>query len=111
MRNWRSFLRIGRIACVTAATVTYGCTTILGLGDYNIGGGGDASPDAAGDAFAEAASCDAALNPLNACTDSTCIPYDDAEHVKHPQYSATGKLPPVTDLPPDSGIADAGGDG
>lgn len=110
MRIWRSLFGTG-LACVAAAAVTCDCTTILGLGDYTIGGAGDASTDAGGDALAEAARCDADLNPLNACTDSTCIPYDDVEHIKHPQYSPTGKLPPVTDLPPDSGVADAGGDG
>jgi hypothetical protein len=110
MRNWRSFLGL---TVIIAGAVAYGCTSILGLGDYKIGGDASTDDDSGRDASSEAASCDADSNPLNACTNSTCIPFDDKEHIKHPQFTGESKLPPVPDLPPvDSGVpTDSGGGG
>ena len=92
------------IALLGSTAVVYGCTSILGLGDYNIGRGdaaatGDASPDV----LAGESGCEQTENVLNACTDSTCVPYDDKEHIKHPDFTVETKLPPVPDLPIDSG--------
>ena len=78
------------------------CNALLGLGDYSItdggiGPGGDGAP---GDC--DASTADGACYPCvpvtndqleNACTDSTCLPFDDNARI--PGF--TGTLPPVPD--------------
>lgn len=91
------------IAVLASTVVAYGCTSILGLGDYAIGRGDAAAGDASPDVLAGESGCEQTENVLNACTNSTCIPYDDKEHIKHPDFTSETKLPPVPDLPVDSG--------
>jgi hypothetical protein len=91
------------LVLLASASAAYGCTSILGLGDYKIGTN-DAASDAGHDVLAEASGCDAE-SVLNACTESACVPYDDTEHITHPGFTDETKLPPVPDLPPvDSGV-------
>jgi hypothetical protein len=107
--------RSGRVGVVLvgglALAVVYGCSAVLGLGDYSIGGPDSGNPDAANDAQGDGggeASCDAggcyACTPtttdqfLNSCSDGTCIPFD--------QGRITALLLPdggLPQLPPDGG--------
>jgi hypothetical protein len=98
-RNLLALLVVGSTAAA------YGCTSILGLGDYKIGTDA-AAADAHVDGLAEASGCDAE-SVLNACTESACVPYDDKEHIKHPDFTNETNLPQVPDLPP----VDSGGGG
>jgi hypothetical protein len=91
------------IALLASTAVVYGCTSILGLGDYKIGKEDAAAGDASPDVLAGESGCEQTENVLNACTDSTCVPYDDKQRIKHPDFTSETKLPPVPDLPVDSG--------
>lgn len=108
---------------IAVAGAIIGCNAVLGLGDYNIGGGADASddrttggPDAPvvdapiDDAVEGDGGCDASLptSPdqcfactptttpqfLNACTTSACVPFDDKTRLKNWDG---GELPTVPD--------------
>lgn len=83
------------------------CNALLGLGDYSIGDGGSTGDGGGGDG--SPANCDPsatiedggcfACTPVtndqleNACTDSTCLPFDDKARI--PGF--TGTLPAVPD--------------
>lgn len=101
-------LLLGLAIAVGAFGGAIACNAILGLGDYQItdGGlpnGGDGGPGdcdgATGDGGCYA--CTPTNNDQleNACTDSTCLPFDDNARI--PGF--TGTLPTITDLPPDGG--------
>ena len=99
---------VGVAVAVGAIVAVLACNAILGLGDYKVGGDGgplpgDESPAACNAAF-EAGSCYPCAPTTNdqlenACTDSTCMPFDDKARI--PGF--TGTLPTISDTPPDGG--------
>jgi len=99
---------IGITVAVAAVGGVLACNAILGLGDYSVGGDGgnpigDESP-AACNAALEAGSCYPCTPTTNdqlenACTDSTCIPFDDTTRI--PNFNGT--LPNIPEPTPDGG--------
>jgi hypothetical protein len=100
---WRRVLFLVSVVAVLSA----GCNSILGFSEYNVAeDGGGAAQCNANLAGGECYPCKPATDPqfLNACTDSTCVPFDDKARVS--KLPLDGALPPVPDLPPPE---DAGG--
>ena len=101
---WRQVLLCVSVVAVLSA----GCNSILGFSEYKV------SEDAAGAptqcnvnlAAGQCYPCKPSSDPqyLNACTDSTCVPFDDKARVT--KLPLDGALPQVPDLPPPN---DAGG--
>jgi hypothetical protein len=116
-----TFRRLGLAAFLTPFMAT-ACNAVLGLGEYSVespdssladapsGTDSGRPDDAAGEAAAVEASCDAwtpasgqcyacppATNPqiLNACTNADCVPFDDKARVT--KLLSDGGLPPVPD--------------
>jgi len=79
--------------CGLLLGASFGCAALLDVGGYTIADGG-------------VAGCDEAGTTLNACTDASCVGFDNGERVK--SLLADGGLP---GLPPpaDAGIPDMGG--
>jgi hypothetical protein len=100
------------------AALVAGCNSILGLSDYSVSAdaGSSAHPDSGSNCSWDANSgacypCKPSTDPefLNACTESTCVPFDDTVRVKN--LPADGGLPEVPDLPPVEDAAAEGGSG
>ena len=109
MQNARGLL-IGAAIAVAALGGTLACNAILGLGDYQVvdGGvlpGGDGGPTSGDCGVASPDAACFACEPtqdvefLNACTDSTCVPYDDYANI--PGFNGT--LPDIPEPTPDGG--------
>lgn len=109
MQNARGLL-IGGVIAAAALGGTLACNAILGLGDYKVADGGvlPLSDGGVPSGDCGVASADAAcfacepqkdVEFLNACTDSTCVPYDDYANI--PGF--TGVLPDIPEPTPDGG--------
>jgi hypothetical protein len=99
---------IGFAVAIAAFGGALACNAILGLGDYAVGDGGaiTAGDGATGDCSADFDAgqcypCAATNNDqlLNACTSSSCVPFDDTTRV--PNFD--GSLPVIPDPTPDGG--------
>jgi hypothetical protein len=108
MRDVRAKRVVGVVIFGTILALFFGCSAVLGLGDYNVGptdSGLDANPDQTGEPEGGEAGCgvditkvcypcDPTTNEqfLNSCPDNNCIPFDSTR--------LTGLLLPDGGLPP-----------
>ncbi len=84
-----------------------GCNSILGLGNFSVSpdaGSGITKPDsvarcADSNAGGQCYACAPQTNTqyLNACTEASCVPFDDTKRVKN--LPLDGNLPLVPDVP------------
>jgi hypothetical protein len=110
MRGSRAWRVGGVVVAAVAVAAFFGCSAILGIGDYSVGstdGGGDAptvqQSDAAdageggcnGDPAKGCVSCPPQTNEdfLNSCPDNNCIPFDSTRVM--PLLLPDGALPPL----------------
>jgi hypothetical protein len=101
---------IGLAVAAAALGGALACNAILGLGDYAVGDGGTSSGGDgpancnadfdAGQCYPCTATTNAQLQ--NACTTSTCVPFDDFSRIPNfdPNYASTLTIVPN---PPDGG--------
>ncbi|HEX7666987.1 MAG TPA: hypothetical protein VF407_20800 [Polyangiaceae bacterium] len=111
MQNARGLLIGAAIAVAALGGGMLACNAILGLGDYQVVDGGvlpgqDGGPNPGGDCGVASAdgpcyACDPStdIEFLNACTDSTCVPFDDKTRI--PNFDAS--LPDIPEPTPDGG--------
>jgi hypothetical protein len=113
MRSLRA-RRVGIVVVIGAGVVAfYGCSAVLGLGDYAVGpldgggdvnasetsgdggDGGDGAPNCNVDITKVCYPCDPGTNDqfLNSCPDNTCIPFDPSRI--NGLLLSDGGLPPL----------------
>jgi len=104
-------LRLAYPLLVFGLLTATGCNSVLGLGDYEVGkgagqGGSGGSAGCEWDPDSGACYPCAPANDrqyLNACTESTCEPFDDKVRVTN--LPSDGTLPSIPDAPTDAGGA------